>query len=61
MLLNESQSEDKSLETFLTNIALNAEPDSEETEDRVSLMTIHSSKGLSLVVFLAGMKKEYSL
>ncbi len=56
----ESQSEDKSLETFLTNIALNAEPDSEEeTEDRVSLMTIHSSKGLEFpVVFLAGMEER---
>ena len=56
----ESQSEDKSLETFLTNIAINAEPDSEEeTEDRVSLMTIHSSKGLEFpVVFLAGMEER---
>ena len=54
----ESGSEDKSLEAFLTSIALNAEPsDDEEQEDRVSLMTIHSSKGLEFpVVFLAGME-----
>ena len=57
----ESQSEDKSLENFLTSIALNAEPsnDEEEQEDRVSLMTIHSSKGLEFpVVFLAGMEER---
>ena len=56
----ESTSEDKSLEAFLTNVALNAEPDSEEeSEDRVSLMTIHSSKGLEFpVVFLAGMEEK---
>lgn len=56
----ESSSEDKSLEAFLTNVALNAEPDGEEeSEDRVSLMTIHSSKGLEFpVVFLAGMEEK---
>ena len=56
----ESGSEDKSLEAFLTSIALNAEPsDDEEQEDRVSLMTIHSSKGLEFpVVFLAGMEEK---
>ena len=56
----ESTSEDKSLEAFLTNVALNAEPDNEEeSEDRVSLMTIHSSKGLEFpVVFLAGMEEK---
>lgn len=56
----ESTSEDKSLEAFLTNIALNVEPDDEEeTEDRVSLMTIHSSKGLEFpVVFLAGLEEK---
>ena len=56
----ESTSEDKSLEAFLTNVALNTEPDSEEeSEDRVSLMTIHSSKGLEFpVVFLAGMEEK---
>lgn len=56
----ESSNDDKSLESFLTNIALNAEPDSEEeSEDRVSLMTIHSSKGLEFpVVFLAGMEEK---
>ena len=56
----ESGSEDKSLEAFLTSIALNTEPsDDEEQEDRVSLMTIHSSKGLEFpVVFLAGMEEK---
>lgn len=56
----ESSSDDKSLESFLTNVALNAEPDNEEeSEDRVSLMTIHSSKGLEFpVVFLAGMEEK---
>ena len=56
----ESGSEDKSLEAFLTSIALNAEPSyDEEQEDRVSLMTIHSSKGLEFpVVFLAGMEEK---
>ena len=56
----ESASDDKSLEAFLTSVALNAEPsDDEEQEDRVSLMTIHSSKGLEFpVVFLAGMEEK---
>ena len=56
----ESTSDDKSLEAFLTGVALNAEPsDEEESEDRVSLMTIHSSKGLEFpVVFLAGMEER---
>ena len=56
----ESSSDDKSLEAFLTNVALNSEPDNEEeSEDRVSLMTIHSSKGLEFpVVFLAGMEEK---
>ena len=56
----ESASDDKSLEAFLTSVSLNAEPsDDEEQEDRVSLMTIHSSKGLEFpVVFLAGMEEK---
>ena len=56
----ESTSDDKSLEAFLTGVTLNAEPsDEEESEDRVSLMTIHSSKGLEFpVVFLAGMEER---
>lgn len=56
----ESANEDKSLESFLTNVALSAEPSNEEEEaDRVSLMTIHSSKGLEFpVVFLAGMEEK---
>ena len=56
----ESASEDKSLEAFLTNVALSSEPSNEEEEsDRVSLMTIHSSKGLEFpVVFLAGMEEK---
>lgn len=56
----ESANEDKSLESFLTNVALSTEPSNEEEEaDRVSLMTIHSSKGLEFpVVFLAGMEEK---
>ena len=56
----ESNNEDKSLESFLTNVALNSEPSEEDEEtDKVSLMTIHSSKGLEFpVVFLAGMEEK---
>lgn len=54
----EQNSEDKDLETFLTGVALSAEPNNEEENDRVSLMTIHTSKGLEFpVVFLTGMEE----
>ncbi|UWD48844.1 DUF3553 domain-containing protein [Clostridioides difficile] len=50
--------ENKDLETFLTSIALTSESNDEEDNDRVSLMTIHTSKGLEFpVVFLTGMEE----
>ncbi|MCC0634443.1 DUF3553 domain-containing protein [Clostridioides sp. ZZV15-6388] len=50
--------ENKDLETFLTSIALTSESNDEEDNDRVSLMTIHTSKGLEFpVVFLIGMEE----
>ena len=56
----ESKNEDTSLEAFLTNVALTSEPnEKEEHADRVSLMTIHSAKGLEFpVVFLTGMEEK---
>ena len=56
----ESKNEDTSLEAFLTNVALTSEPNEEEEHaDRVSLMTIHSAKGLEFpVVFLTGMEEK---
>lgn len=56
----ESKNEDTSLESFLTNVALSSEPNEEEEHaDRVSLMTIHSAKGLEFpIVFLTGMEEK---
>ena len=47
-------SEDKSLEAFLSTVALTSDLDVyEETENLVTLMTLHSSKGLEFpVVFI---------
>lgn len=54
----ERTSEDQSLETFLTGVALSSESSDEEEIDKVSLMTIHTSKGLEFpVVFLVGMEE----
>ena len=53
----EQTSEDKDLETFLTGVALTSESSEEEEIDKVSLMTIHTSKGLEFpVVFIVGME-----
>lgn len=56
----EASHEDKSLITFLTELALNTDSeDTEDTEvkDAVTLMTLHSAKGLEFpVVFLVGME-----
>ena len=54
----EQNSEEQSLEEFLTGVALTSESSEEEENDKVSLMTIHTSKGLEFpVVFLVGMEE----
>ncbi len=59
----EKRNEEKSLLAFLTDLALIADIDSLEEEDgtvqdAVTLMTLHSAKGLEFpVVFLAGMEE----
>ena len=55
----EQNSEETDLETFLTSVALTSESSEDEEDDRVSLMTIHTSKGLEFpVVFLTGMEEK---
>ncbi len=53
--------EDKSLIGFLTDLALISDIDrldEEETEDKITLMTLHSAKGLEFpVVFLIGLEE----
>ncbi|MGL5313270.1 MAG: DUF3553 domain-containing protein [Peptostreptococcaceae bacterium] len=54
----EQNSEEQDLETFLTGVALTSESSEDEENDKVSLMTIHTSKGLEFpVVFLVGMEE----
>ncbi|WP_110926336.1 DNA helicase PcrA [Bacillus massiliglaciei] len=59
----EDNSEDKSLVGFLTDLALVADIDQldeskEETEEGITLMTLHSAKGLEFpVVFLLGLEE----
>lgn len=54
----EQNSEEQDLETFLTNVALTSETSNDEENDKVSLMTIHTSKGLEFpVVFLIGVEE----
>lgn len=59
-----SAEEDKSLITFLTDLALVADIDSldeeeQEFEQKVTLMTLHSAKGLEFpIVFLIGMEEN---
>ena len=55
----EQISEDKTLETFLASISLVSDLDSlEEGDEYVSIMTLHSAKGLEFpVVFMAGMEE----
>jgi DNA helicase II / ATP-dependent DNA helicase PcrA len=55
----ENSSEEKDLETFLTSVALTSDADrNQEDNDRVSLMTMHTSKGLEFpVVFLPGVEE----
>ena len=62
----EKNNEDKSLVSFLTDLALIADIDSmnddeEDRDDAVVLMTMHSAKGLEFpVVFIIGMEEGYS-
>jgi len=55
----DAEAEEPSLDAFLENIALIADVDQlRDTGDAVTLMTLHSSKGLEFpVVFLAGMEE----
>ena len=59
----EANNDDKSLVGFLTDLALVADIDqldekNEETQDNVTLMTLHSAKGLEFpVVFLIGLEE----
>ena len=53
--------EDKNLQNFIANISLASETEGEEEEgiEKVSLMTMHSSKGLEFpVVFMIGMEEK---
>ncbi|WP_022836491.1 ATP-dependent helicase [Salisaeta longa] len=50
--------DDASLSTFLQEVALLTDQDEDETTDRVTLMTLHASKGLEFpVVFVAGLEE----
>jgi len=55
----EKESEDKSLQTFLSQIALLSDVDNfSVTDEKVTLMTLHSTKGLEFpVVFLVGLEE----
>lgn len=56
----EETAENPSLESFLEEVALYSEPDKDKGQvNRVTLMTIHASKGLEFdTVFLAGMDEN---
>ena len=54
----ESENEESNLLMFLANASLNTDKDDQETDDQVSLMTLHASKGLEFpVVFLVGLEQ----
>ena len=55
----QEENEEGSLEEFLASAALASDADSKDTEqDRVTLMTLHASKGLEFpVVFLVGLEQ----
>lgn len=55
----EASNEDQSLSSFLSNTSLTQDIDAADDSDYVSIMTIHSAKGLEFpVVFLAGAEQE---
>ncbi|MGP4071826.1 DNA helicase PcrA [Piscibacillus sp. B03] len=57
----ETNEEDQSLIAFLTDLALVSDLDStdEETDNKVTLMTLHSAKGLEFpIVFLIGLEEN---
>ena len=60
--VDNSENEDKTLGTFLQSVALltNAdEPDEDGDNDRITLMTIHSAKGLEFRnVYVVGMEED---
>ncbi|MEM9261890.1 MAG: 3'-5' exonuclease, partial [Bacteroidota bacterium] len=54
----EEENEDATLLTFLGSAALNSDMDDDNQRNAVSLMTLHSSKGLEFpVVFVVGMEQ----
>jgi len=59
-LLNETAYEDKSLDSYLQNIALLTDTDkNKENSDTISLMSVHSAKGLEYQsVFVVGMEEQ---
>ncbi len=56
----EQKSEDKTLEAYLENVALVTDLDNQDTSEKfVTLMTLHSAKGLEYkAVFLAGLEEN---
>ena len=57
----EKTNEEPTLENFLSTVSLVSDIDNADMEDeRVTLMTMHSAKGLEFpVVFLAGMEEGF--
>jgi DNA helicase II / ATP-dependent DNA helicase PcrA len=52
------ENDNEGLDTFLANAALASDADSKDTKDTVTLMTLHSAKGLEFpVVFLVGLEQ----
>lgn len=52
------ENEDQALNTFLANAALASDADNKDATDTVTLMTLHSAKGLEFpIVFLVGLEQ----